>query len=131
MSYSNPAAAYRDREVATATPGRLVVMVFDHVLANLARAGVAHQHNLVEQRLEAVGKARDGIVELLATLDTERGGGIAQQLGSLYTFLLTQLADAGVRFDERKIARISGMVRELRDAFAAIATDAATRTTAA
>ncbi len=131
MSYSNPALAYRDREVATATPGRLVVMVFDHVIANLTRATVAHKHDLLEQRVEAVAKARDGIVELMASLDAEQGGAIASQLGSLYTFVLSQLVDAGKRFDERKIERLSGIMRELRDAFASIANEPVARTTAA
>lgn len=131
MSYPNPAAAYRDRDVATATPGKLLVMVYDHVLANLARAGVAHNNGLIEARVEAVAKARDGIVELLATLDAERGGAIAQQLQSLYAFMLQQLADAGTRFDERKVSRIAGMIREVRDAFATIVAESAARTTAA
>jgi flagellar protein FliS len=130
MSYSNPAAAYRDRDISTATPGKLLVMVYDHILANLARAGVANTNNLIEARLEAVAKARDGICELLATLDLEQGGQIAAQLSSLYTFMLAQLADAGSNFDERKVTRIAGMIRDLRDAFAAIA-DPAARTTAA
>jgi flagellar protein FliS len=120
MSYSNHAAAYRHREVAAATPGRLLLMVYDHVLANFARATVAHNNKLVEARIEAVAKARDGISELIAALDMEKGGAIAVQLNALYTFALTELVDAGRNFDERKIARIANIIRELRDAFAVI-----------
>jgi flagellar protein FliS len=120
MSYSNHAAAYRHREVAAATPGRLLLMVYDHVLANLARASVAHNNNLIEARVEAVAKARDGISELVATLDMEQGGEISMQLRALYTFVLAELVDAGLKFDSRKIDRIAGMIRELRDAFAVI-----------
>jgi flagellar protein FliS len=125
MSYSNQAAAYRQREVAAATPGRLLVMVYDHVLANLARATVAHTNNLLEARVEAIAKARDGIAELLATLDMEKGGAIAIQLNALYTFVLSELVDAGLKFDAQKVSRISGMIRELRDAFAVIVDNAA------
>ena len=108
-------------------------MVFDHVLANLARAAVANKNRLLEPRLEAVANARDGVAELLATLDIERGGAIAQQLSGLYTFVLGQLADSGTRYDEHKVARLAGIMRELRDAFATIATEPAQpqRTTAA
>lgn len=120
MSYSNQAAAYRQREVAAATPGRLLVMVYDHVLANLARATVAHANDLVEARVEAIAKARDGISELLATLDMEKGGAISVQLRALYAFVLSELVEAGMQFDEAKIVRIAGMIRELRDAFASI-----------
>jgi flagellar protein FliS len=130
MSYSNQAAAYRHREVAAATPGRLLLMVYDHVLANLARATVAHNNKLVEARVEAVAKARDGISELVAALDMEKGGAMASQLNALYSFVLSELVDAGLRFDEVKIARLARMIRELRDAFAAIIESAA-KTTAA
>jgi flagellar protein FliS len=120
MSYSNQAAAYRQREVAAATPGRLLVMVYDHVLANLARATVAHNNKLLEARVEAIAKARDGVSELLATLDMEKGGAISVQLRALYAFVLNELVEAGMQFDDAKVARIAGMIRELRDAFATI-----------
>jgi flagellar protein FliS len=130
MSYSNQAAAYRHREVVAATPGRLLVMVYDHVLANLARATIAHNNKLIEARVEAIAKARDGISELLATLDMDKGGAIAVQLNGLYVFMLGELVGAGRKFDEKKIARIAGMIRELRDAFATIVENSA-KTTAA
>jgi len=130
MSYSNHAAAYRHREVAAATPGRLLLMVYDHILANLARATVAHNNKLIEARVEAVAKARDGIAELLATLDMEKGGQIAVQLNSLYSFVLAELLDAGLKFEEKKVGRMAAMIRELRDAFAVIVESTA-KTTAA
>ena len=130
MSYSNQAAAYRQREGAAATPGRLLLMVYDHVLANLARATVAHNNGLIEARVEAIARSRDGISELLATLDMEKGGAISAQLNALYSFVLAELVDAGLRFDAKKVARIAGMIRDLRDAFAVIVENAA-KTTAA
>jgi flagellar protein FliS len=130
MSYSNHAAAYRHREVAAATPGRLLLMVYDHILANLARATVAHNNKLIEARVEAVAKARDGVAELLATLDMEKGGQIAVQLNSLYSFVLAELLDAGLKFEEKKVGRMAAMIRELRDAFAVIVESTA-KTTAA
>lgn len=130
MSYSNQIAAYRHREVAAATPGRLLLMVYDHILANLARATVAHNNKLVEARVEAVAKARDGISELVAALDMEKGGAMSAQLNALYSFVLGELVDAGLKFDEAKVSRLAGMIRELRDAFAVIVENAA-KTTAA
>jgi len=130
MSYSNQAAAYRQREVAAATPGRLLLMVYDHILANLARATVAHNNGLIEARVEAIARTRDGVSELLATLDMEKGGAIALQLNALYSFMLIELVDAGLRFDSKKVGRMAGMIGELRDAFAVIVETTA-KTTAA
>ena len=133
MSYNNyarAASAYREREVMTATPARLVVLVYDHVLANLNRAKVARDAKRVDVQLEAIGKAREGITELLVTLDLEKGGAIAQQLQALYTFMLTELVD-GAKMDAKRFDRIVAMVMDLREAFAAIANESAARTTAA
>src|SRR6185503_18770652 len=120
-SYAHAATAYREREVLTASPARLVVMVYDHVIANLHRARVA---NKVDVRVEAISKAREGITELLVTLDIERGGALATQLQSLYTYMLTELVD-GARLEGVRLERITKMVSELRDAFSTIATGAA------
>jgi flagellar protein FliS len=133
MSYSNyahAATAYREREVLTASPARLVVIVYDHVLANLTRANLMRAADKIEIRLEAIGKARDGIVELLSGIDLERGGDIARQLNSLYTFILSELVD-GTRVDGTRLERITKMVSELRDAFNTIAVGDGARVSAA
>lgn len=127
MSYSNSAkaaTAYRDREVLTASPARLVVLVFDHVLANLMRSRVARDAKRVDVQIEAINKAREGITELLVTLDLEKGGEIAKNLQALYTFLLTELVD-GSRMEAQRFDRLVTVVSELRDSFATIAGTAA------
>ena len=125
MTYSHAASAYREREVLTSSPSRLVVMVFDHAIANLMRARNAQKADREEERLAALAKAREAIMELLVTLDEENGGEIAAHLRSLYAFFLSSLLDAGRRRDERLLSRVIAMVTDLRDAFASIAADAA------
>jgi len=130
MSYSRQAVAYRDREIQTASPSRLVVLVFDCALSNLLRARRAVQTNAIAERVDAVGKARDAIMELLVTLNVEQGGDIARNLRSVYTFILTELSDVARRQDGARLETIIKLVTELRGAFDAIATDSA-RTPAA
>src|SRR5689334_6911466 len=121
MSYSRQAVAYRDREIQTASPSRLVVLVFDCALSNLLRARRAVQSNDIAERVDAVGKARDAIMELLVTLNVEQGGDIARNLRSLYTFLLTELADVARRPDGARLETVIRLVTELRTAFSTIA----------
>ena len=124
MSYSNAAAAYRERDILTASPAQLVVLVYDHALSNLMRARTAYEKGLEAPRLEALHKVRETIMELVVTLDDERGGDIARNLRSLYAFILTELAGAGVHFDVARMDRITKIVAELRDAFATIVSEA-------
>ena len=125
MSYASQVSAYRDREVLTASPARLVVLLFEHAHSNLLRARRAVQVNNAQERVVAVGKARDAIMELMVTLNMEQGGQIAQNLRSLYAFILTELSDVARRPDGARLEAVIRIVSELHTAFATIAVDSA------
>jgi flagellar protein FliS len=131
MSYSHAATAYRTREIQTATPGRLVVLVFDHVIAQLTRAALADKAGKIEERVLAVSKARAGVFELVATLDLERGGEVATNLKSLYSFFLLELQEFSTGRDIERLNRVAKMVGELRDGFASISNSDLARVPAA
>lgn len=126
MSYNTQAAQYREVEVLTASPAQLVVILYDHLLVNLRRAHIAMEAGNVEMRSTLLGKARLVLSELLSTLDREQGGEIADHLSGLYAFLFNELVDLGSRPDTARLERVTGMVGELRDAFAQIAGEAST-----
>jgi flagellar protein FliS len=125
MSYyrNNAAIAYREQEVLTASPAKLVVIIFDHLLANLRRTKAAIEANNVDARVEAIGKARSAVMELLVSTDTDRGGQIAKNLRSLYVFLFNELIGAGRKPDPYRIERLIGIANELREAFAKVAAE--------
>jgi flagellar protein FliS len=125
MSYASQVSAYRDREILTASPARLVVLLFEHAHSNLLRARRAVQLNNTQDRVVAVGKARESIMELMATLNMEQGGQIAQNLRSLYAFVLTELSDVARRHDGARLEAVIRIVSELHTAFAAVAVDSA------
>ena len=125
MSYGHAAVAYREREIMTASPAKLVVIVYDHLLANLCRARVAIKAKNIEARIEAVGKAREAVVELLAGTDVERGGALAQNLRSLYVFLFSELNGVVQAPDAERVQRLVDIVSALREGFAVIAANSA------
>ncbi|MEP7344880.1 MAG: flagellar export chaperone FliS [Gemmatimonadaceae bacterium] len=118
MSYGQigkQASKYREMQVLAASPGELIIMVYDHLLVQLLRAQAAPD---LEARSLSLEKARAAMCELLVTLDREKGGALATQLAAIYSFLLGELSTLGVRPDARRFERITKIVRELRDAFA-------------
>ena len=121
MSYGRQATRYREMEVLSASPGQLVVMLYDHMLVSLRRARVAMQDRDYEQRGEQLERARSVLTELLVTLDRERGGAVAENLAALYTFILGELVQVGVVGDEARLDRVIQMIAELREAFSQIA----------
>ena len=123
MSYSNShaATAYREREVMAATPAGLVVIVYDHVLANMRRAQAAGAVSNLEVRLEALMRARAGIMHLLTTLDVDKGGEMGTNLRALYGFIFTELMDDARKPDPKRMDRLTNIVTDLREAFSTIA----------
>lgn len=122
MSYSQ-ANLYREREVLTASPEKLVVITFDHVLVNLRRARVAIEAGNIERRVQALTKAREGVMELLTSVDVERGGPVAQNLLALYSFAVREMFEVGRTKDVAKLDGIVTVIGNLREAFATIAVE--------
>jgi flagellar protein FliS len=102
----------RDR-VMTATPAQRVVMLYDRLGLDLTLADSA------EDPAEAGGylsHAMEVLAELQASLDVSAGGP-AENLASIYTFLLRELVSARCGETER-IAAVREIVSGLREAWA-------------
>jgi flagellar protein FliS len=119
-AYASQAARYRNAELESASPGQLVVMLFDKILLTLRRACVAIEARKIEERVELLLKANEMISELRASLDFEQGGAISQNLDALYGFSLRQLFEASRTGDVAKIDGVVRVMSELRDAFAQV-----------
>ncbi|HMS01826.1 MAG TPA: flagellar export chaperone FliS [Gemmatimonadaceae bacterium] len=121
MTYASQAGNYRELEVLSASPERLVVLLFEHLVVQLERARLATERQNLEAQVTALSKARAIVGELLATLDFEQGGELADRLGAIYQYLLLELVDVGRRGDTELMRRLAGIATELRDGFAGAA----------
>ncbi|MFI5231598.1 MAG: flagellar export chaperone FliS [Gemmatimonadales bacterium] len=115
------ASAYRETEVLSAPPGRLVVITFDGLLVSLARARAGMVMSSHEITIGAIDKSRGLLCQLLVSLDRERGGEIAARLFSVYLFVLGELLELSLQPDVARLDRTVSLIRELRDAFNQIA----------
>ena len=115
--YAAQANRYREAELTSATPGQLVVMLFDKLALTLRRARAAMEQKDIEQRTASICKASDMITELKLSLDHAAGGDIARQLDGLYGFMLRELFEANRRQDVAKLDVVLKMASELREAF--------------
>jgi len=117
--------------VADASPTRLVQIMFEQVLTNLATAGgcmgrITNNRPLddVTTKGRSIGKAIALIGQLNATLDMERGGEVAANLRSLYVYMLSRLTLANATNDAQIVAEISKLVREIKSGWDQIVTGA-------
>jgi flagellar protein FliS len=104
-------------EIHSASPHKLVVIVFEQLVVSLERSRIAMERNDVELRVTSLRRARDIVTELLGTLDFEKGGPIASQLADLYQYMMYELVDIGMRGDVYTMRKLVNIATLLRDGF--------------
>ena len=105
------------REVTRARPTRVVVMLYDEAIASLSAAIKAMEQNEIEERCNRVNVVTEIIGTLHMSLDMEKGGAIAEQLGQLYRFVLAQLIRINIHSDTAGTAKLIELLLPLRDAW--------------
>jgi flagellar protein FliS len=135
MMYSqNGAARYRSVRnhglVADASPTRLVQIVFEQILSQLAVVQGCMQRihdnrpvNEVIAKGTAVGKAVRLISHLDGSLDMERGGEIAANLRNLYLYMLDRLTQANVTNDARIVDEVTSLIAKIKSGWDQIVKD--------
>jgi flagellar secretion chaperone FliS len=119
-AYAAVPNVYRQSAVLTATPGQLVVMLYDGAHRFLAQSAVAMRDGQLVVSGEKLRRAEAIIDELLATLDMSAGE-VAERLQALYAFFKDHLHMARLEQDAAKIDEVAAFMRELRDSWAEIA----------
>jgi len=112
-----PPQAYRRAEVLAATPGQLVVMLFDGARRFLRQAAAAMEAGEVERCHVTLRYAEMIIAHLDATLDLQQGE-LAARLHDVYSFYLRHLNSARMSQDAAMLHEVSELLGELREAFA-------------
>jgi flagellar protein FliS len=126
MVASRAAQAYAriglETGVASASPERLIVMLYDGAIAALNQARIHMQGGDTAAKGLAIGKAIAIVDEgLKAALDTSKGGTIARQLAELYDYIGQRLLVANLRNDTALVDEAARLLGELRTAWSALA----------
>lgn len=107
---------YMQDAVATATPARLLTMLYDRFVRDLTGAELAIISGENTEANAHLIHAQEIILELRTTLDVSvwRGG---PGLSELYGFMYTELVQANVHKDSERVAGVRRLVEPLRDAW--------------
>jgi flagellar protein FliS len=121
---ANPLAAYKETRVKTASPGQLIVMLYDEAIkqSDTAIALLGPESKPKAENIERVnkslGKVQDVVTELMASLDFDAGGDIARDLYALYVWFSKEILEANIRKEVGRIESVRNMLAELREAWA-------------
>jgi flagellar protein FliS len=120
--FSSPIASYQqisiESDVRGADPHRLIVLLFDGAESAMQQALVLLAANDYKGKSDALMKAIDIILSgLSASLDTEQGGDLAQNLKALYEYMVSRLVYANVHKDAAAIREVQGLLGEIASAW--------------
>jgi flagellar protein FliS len=107
---------YLQDSVNTASPGKLLVMLYERLIRDLTQAEEAIAERDRERSSGLLIHAQEIVLELRTTLDMDAWSG-APGLASLYGFVLTELIGANVAQDAAKVASCRTLLEPLRDAW--------------
>ena len=121
--YATAQRAYTESSVLTASPERLVVMLYDGAIRFLNQSAAAMREGQRDRSREKMRRAEAIVDELNVCLDMSYGE-LPQRLREIYMFCKRTLHTANVRAEPAGIEAVTRLLSELRESWDEIAAKA-------
>ena len=95
-------------------------MLYDGAIKNASFAVEHMKSGEIEKVHNCLIKAKNIVTELMATLNMEKGGEVAKNLQSLYSYMFSQLIEANMEKKTQPIVVVIELLKELRVAWVEI-----------
>ena len=112
-------------DVETASPHRLIQLMMERVITKIAMARGHMDRGSVAEKGRNVGDAIDIITVLQASLNDKPNRQLARNFDALYDYMTRRLVEANLRDDVVLLDEVTGLMRELKEAWDAIGEQAA------
>ena len=114
---NNPIQHYKEQSVNTMTPNELLLLLYDELVKDLLRCGLALEKQEYELMEAAADKSMDIIRYLDDTLDDQYP--ISRELHRLYEYFTYQLTRVKIGRNKQVLDQVRPMIMDLRDTFRA------------
>lgn len=108
---------YQQTQIQTATPEKLLIMLYNGAINFLNKAKVYMEEKDFAQTNTFMLKAQAIITEFMNTIDWEPNPDFAQNLYSLYEFMNYTLIQANIRKDPEKVDTVIDLLKTLKSAW--------------
>ena len=112
--------AYKKASVNTLDQTKLIIMLYDGAIKNASFAVEHLKSGQIEKVHDCLIKTKNIVTELMATLNMDRGGEIANNLQSLYSYMFSQLIEANMNKKTEPVVVVIDLLKELRAAWTQI-----------
>ncbi|QTE29857.1 flagellar export chaperone FliS [Pengzhenrongella sicca] len=114
MNLAMTRSRFLDSAVATAGPQRILTMLYDRLVLDIARAEASQRAGNRGEASDHLDHAQDIVAGLASTLDVDAWSG-GKGLMDLYMYLLRELVGCSLAGDADRTARCNDLVTPLRD----------------
>jgi flagellar protein FliS len=118
------ANAYKKMAVQTATPGQILIMLYEAAIQNIRKAIVCMDNKDLSNKGKYIVKTHDIINELINSLNFEVGGDIAKDLERLYNFCVQQLIKGNIENKKEHLQSVQKILEDLLSAWKVAVNDA-------
>lgn len=113
MSYG--LGAYKKTSVNTASKEQILLMLYQAAIKSCKKAIEAIEAEDIAKKGEHIGKLQDIVIELNNSLDFKVGGEIAEELSSLYDFILFSSTKANLNIETKPLNDCLNILNTLYD----------------
>lgn len=114
MGYRDATAMYKNNQILTASPKRLIELLYEGAIKNIKLAELALDTVDFESVNRYSTKAQSIILELKNALNLTAGGEITEQLNQIYDFMFERLVSANIEKQPEKFELVRKMLEELK-----------------
>nr|WP_320148146.1 flagellar export chaperone FliS [uncultured Anaeromusa sp.] len=116
MSMINPAAAYRNQQIMTASSEQLTLMLYDGAIRFLRGAITAIEANDMEKAHEMNMRTQEIVREFRQTLNMDIE--LSDNWDKLYEFMEYRLMEGNMKKDKAMLQDVLDLLRDMRDTWA-------------
>lgn len=110
-------------DVSTASPHRLIQMLFEGAIEKITKAKLFMKEGKVAEKGQYISWAISILDGLKMSLDVKTGGEVAQNLEALYDYMETQLVKANAENDEKYLDEVTSLIKSVKSAWDEIPAD--------
>jgi flagellar secretion chaperone FliS len=115
LTNNNPYQAYAEGNLLSGHPLLLVVALYEGAFDSARSARLCLASEDIWGRTKAINKAISILTELMASLNAEKGGEIANNLKQLYSYMQRRLLEAHMKKTAEPIREVEALLENLLD----------------
>lgn len=108
---------YKSMQILSARPEKLILMLYDGAIRFIQQGIKAIEENNIEVSHHNLLRSQNIMVELIASLNFEKGGELAVNLFRIYEFMHYTLVQANIKKDAEQLEKICDQLKRLRESW--------------